>query len=185
MTDEHDNNEDELRMDETFVLPKGAAFDPLNQIYDRFLAHYTPFGFQKRDEDLVFHPMPFIPEDDDPLLLKTPWRVILELYAEDRRMMMGLDLYGDVILGRGESRPGRIIIDLDDYGARKLGVSREHLMLRPTTHKLFAIDQGSTNRTTINSSPAGRGVAVPLKDQDLLNLGNMVIMLHVVEKTET
>ena len=182
MADEKDK---QPRMDETFVLPKGAAFDPLNQIYDRFLAHYTPFGFQKRDEDLVFHPMPFIPEEDDPILLASPWRIILELYAEERRMMMGLDLYGDVILGRGESRPGRILIDLEDYGARKLGVSREHVMLRPTTNKLFAIDQGSTNQTTINGSPAGRGVAVPLKDQDLLNLGNMVIMLHVESTPST
>ncbi|MGF1505685.1 MAG: FHA domain-containing protein [Chloroflexi bacterium] len=174
---ESDNQE---HIDETFILPKGAENNPLNMIYERFLSHFTPFGFQRRDEDIVYHPLPYVPKEDDVLLLEKPWRIILELYDEDHRMVMGLDLYGDVVLGRGDSRPGRILIDLEEYGARELGVSREHLLMRPTRNKLFAIDQGSTNRTTINGAPAGRGVAMTLHDQDLLNLGNMVIMIHVV-----
>ena len=82
-------------------------------------------------------------------------------------MYMGLDLYGDVILGRGDSHPGRIIVNLEPYGARDLGVSREHVMLRPTPTRLFAIDQGSTNRTTVNGVPSGRGIATELRDEAL------------------
>lgn len=169
--------------DETYILPINAS-DPMKVIFERFMSHHTPFGFEKSAADLTYHPMPYRPDDDDPLMLKQPWRIILELYTDDQRMMMGLDLHGDVILGRGPSRPGRIIIDLEPYGAQKLGVSREHLMLRPTELRLFAIDQGSTNGTTVNGAASGRGVATALKNEDLLGLGNMVIMLRIVERPD-
>ncbi|HQA70013.1 MAG TPA: hypothetical protein PK801_16925, partial [Aggregatilineales bacterium] len=43
-------------------------------------------------------------------------------------------------------------------------------------------DQGSTNGTTINSMPLGRGMARALADEDLINLGNMVLMIHIVKR---
>ncbi len=97
-------------------------------------------------------------------------------------MYLGVDLYGDVVLGRGSSRPGRIVLDLEPYGALEHGVSREHLMLRPTPDRLFAIDQGSTNRTTVNGMPSGVGVATTLTGDDLLSLGEMAIALRVVTR---
>jgi hypothetical protein len=166
------------RSDETFILPAGAV-GAMDKIFGLFMAHFTPFGFQSRDQVIEYHPLPYKPEDGDTLLLKEPWRIELELYAGEHRMVVGLDLYGDVILGRGESRPGRIILDLEPYGAHQLGVSREHVMLRPTPNRLFAIDQGSTNGTTVNGAPSGRGTAAELHDQDLISVGSMVFMLHV------
>lgn len=170
--------------DETFVLPMGVA-QAIDTIYNRFLAHYTPFGFQPRGEEVKYHPLPYKPEPDDPLLLMQPWRIELELHTAAQRKVMGLDLYGDVVLGRGPSRPGRIILDLDGYGAHELGVSREHLMLRPTRTRLFAIDQGSTNGTTINGATSGRGMAVALHDDDMIALGNMVLLLRIIKKPDT
>ncbi len=170
--------------DETFVIPAGAS-SAMDRIYNRFMAHYTPFGFQQRGSQVQYHPLPYKPEAGDELLLKQPWRVELELYAQDQRMVVGLDLYGDLILGRGESHPGRIILDLDAYGAHSLGVSREHVMLRPTPTRLFAIDQGSTNGTTVNGVTSGRGVATELHNEDLLALGNLVLMVHIRAKPDT
>lgn len=167
--------------DSTFIIPLGDN-NPMETIYNRFMAYYTPFGFTPRDEQVKFHPFPYLPDPGDELMLRNPWRILLELYAEDQRMSVGLDLFGDIILGRGESHPGRIIFDLEPYGAKSLGVSREHAMLRPTVTKLFVIDQGSTNGTTVNGAPSGRGIATPLKHEDLINLGNMVLMVHVVKK---
>lgn len=156
---------------------------PLETIYSRFIAHHMPFGFQTRDDrDITFHPMPYKPGADDKLLLDEPWRILLELYVEDQRMVVGLDLHGDLILGRGNSRPGHIVLSLDEYGAQELGVSREHTMLRPTKSHLYVIDQGSTNGTVVNGAPSGRGVATPLKNEDLLRLGNLVLMVYILSK---
>lgn len=172
---------------ETSII-KGSALDPLNTIFERFMANKTPFGFQVRNQDLTYYPIPYVPnptDENDQMLLKEPWRVQLELYADDQRRVLGMDLYGDVILGRGESRPGRIILNMDPYGAQELGVSREHLMLRPTKTHLFALDQGSTNGTTINGSPSGRGVASQLKNDDLISLGNLLLTVRIVTKPDT
>jgi FHA domain-containing protein len=169
---------------ETSII-RGSAIDPLNSIFEKFMSQHTPFGFHTRQDSLEFHPIPYVPEPDEKFLLVEPWRVILELYADDQRQVVGLDLHGDLILGRGESRPGRIIFNLDPYKAVDRGVSREHLMIRPTKTHLFAIDQGSTNGTTVNGAASGRGVATILKDQDLLSLGNMLLQLHMVKKPST
>lgn len=181
MVDEKDKKE--LELEDTRIIP-GGSIDPMQVVYERFMAHFRPFGFRTREEEPVYHPIPYKPEPDDKFLQQQPWRILLELYSGDQRMTMGLDLYGDVILGRGQSQPGRIIIDLESYGAQGLGVSREHIMLRPTETRLFAIDQGSTNGTLVNGVRSGRGVATPLKDEDLLSLGNMVLMVHIVKKPE-
>lgn len=180
-SEEQGNDQGEQKDESTYIIPAESS-DPIGTIFDRFTAHYTPFGFQSREETIEYYAMPYKPEPDDHLMLEQPWRLLLELYSDDHRRMMGLDLYGDVILGRGESRPGRIILSLGSYGAKDLGVSREHAMLRPTTTKLFAIDQGSTNGTTVNGAPSGRGIATVIRDQDLLALGKMILMIHVVSK---
>lgn len=178
------NMPDSAAGDETFVLPMGISA-ALNNIYARFMANHMPFGFQARGEEIIYHPVPYRPDPGDPLLLAAPWRIELELYADEQRQVLGLDLHGDLILGRGASRPGRIILDLDPYGAHDLGVSREHLMLRPTRTRLFVLDQGSTNGTTVDGVTSGRGVATPLLDAAMLSLGNMVLMLRVIARPET
>ncbi len=169
--------------DETFIVSVSPAIR-MDQIFSRFLAQHTPFGFESSVEDIAYHPLPYKPGSDDDLLLDKPWRIWLELYAKDKRMYMGLDLYGDVILGRGKSQPGRIILDLEPYGAHAMGVSREHVMLRPTRTRLFAIDRGSTNSTSVNGVHSGPGVATRLNDEDLMTLGNMIIMLHVIDRPD-
>jgi hypothetical protein len=169
--------------DETFIVSVSPAVR-MDQIFSRFLAQHTPFGFESSVEDIAYHPLPYKPGSDDDLLLDKPWRLRLELYAKDKRMYMGLDLYSDVILGRGPSQPGRIILDLEPYGALEQGVSREHVMLRPTKTRLFAIDRGSTNSTSVNGVHSGPGVATRLNDEDLLTLGNMIIMVHIIDRPD-
>ena len=167
--------------DETNIIRHHAA-NTVDRIFQQFLEQHTPFGFHPNLADLPYHPLPYRPQPGDALLLPEPWRVRLELLAGRRRMYLGVDLYGDVVLGRGSSRPGRIVLDLEPYGALEHGVSREHLMLRPTPNQLFAIDQGSTNRTTVNGMPSGVGVATTLAGDDLLSLGEMAIALRVITR---
>ncbi len=168
--------------DETAVVSQFDIEASIGAIYNRFMATHIPFGFQTRqDHDLTFYPLPYQPEPGDTLLLAEPWRIVLEMIDEDKRMVLGLDLYGDVILGRGQSRPGHIILNLDPYNAQQMGVSREHLMLRPTRSHLYAIDQGSTNGTLVNGARLGRGIATRLANEDLIRVGNLMMVLYVVQ----
>jgi hypothetical protein len=173
-----DNDLEETASEKTLFMET----DPIKTIFDRYARNYAPFGFEQSARCSEYHALPYKPQADDSLLLRRPWRIMLELHAGGQRMVMGIDLYGDVILGRGDPQPGRIIIDLEAYGAHAQGVSREHVMLRPTASSLYAIDQGSSNGTAVNGSTLGRGVATPLKDGDLLSLGNLVIAIHVVNQ---
>lgn len=176
-------DDNQTSSDETIMLPASELF-AMSLIFDRFMSGSKPFGFTPPSTDRTYHPLPYKPEPDDELLLKTPWRVELELHTAGERQVLGLDLYGDVILGRGRSKIGKIIVDLETYGASSMGVSRTHLLLRPTPTRLFAIDQGSTNRTAINSVPMGKGIAKALSDKDMLTLGNMLLQLHIVTRPE-
>lgn len=167
--------------EQTFIVSNQQS-DRINAIFERFLDYYTPFGFQSKVEGLKYYSLPYKPGEDDDLLLTEPWRVRMELYVNHKPMHMGLDLYGDVILGRGKSKPGQIIVNLETYDALELGVSRQHVLFRPTTRHLFAIDQGSTNGTIVNGIPVGPGMARALNDEDIVNLGNMVIMMHIISR---
>ncbi|MBN1430343.1 MAG: FHA domain-containing protein [Anaerolineae bacterium] len=178
MTDDSQSNQ------ETSII-RGNASDPLNTIFERFMANYTPFGFHVQSEQVGYHALPYKPGEGEQILLPQPWRIILEMSTEERRMVMGLDLYGDVILGRGSSRPGRIIVDLEPYNAQAQGVSREHAMLRPTKTQLYVIDQGSTNGTTVNGTLCSRGIVIGLKNDNMLALGNMLLMVHILDKPDT
>lgn len=165
----------------TGVIANDPVDTTLSIIYSRFIANHRPFGFQTRDRTLEFHPMPYKPEPHDPLLIAQPWRVMLEMFQDEKRMVLGLDLYGDVILGRGQSRPGHILVNLDPYHAQDLGVSREHAMIRPSSTALYVIDQGSTNGTSVNGAASGRGIATAVQNEDLVRLGNLVLILYIIE----
>jgi hypothetical protein len=179
-----DQTEDEElpSRNQTTIIQSNMLDSSIGTIYSRFVAHHTPFGFQSREETVEFHPMPYRPEPDDTLLLAQPWRVMLEMFEDEKRRVLGLDLYGDVLLGRGSSRPGHILVNLEPYNAQGHGVSREHALLRPTKAHLYVIDQGSTNGTVVNGATKGKGVAISLKNEDLLRLGNLVLMLYIVAK---
>src|SRR5579871_3864361 len=57
------------------------------------------------------------------------WRVRLEpTFGGNARL--GLDVYGEVVLGRDDESPDAV--SLNAYDADELGVSRRHAMLRPT-----------------------------------------------------
>ncbi len=182
MTDDNDNP---VTGDETYIISTENAADFMDTIFSRFMSDYKPFGFQRAGSEMTYHPLPYLPGPDDDYLLKSPWRIELELQTDqEKTMVVGLDLYGDITLGRGESQAGRIILDLEPYGAKELGISREHLMLRPSEQRLFAIEQGSTNGTTINGVSAGRGIVMELHNDDMLALGNMILILRILHKPD-
>lgn len=106
------------------------------------------------------------------------WRVRFDLVSDPSRRL-GLEILDEIVLGRGND--GGSLVDLSEFDANSLGVSRQHLMLRPTSTNLFAIDLGSTNGTLHNGRAIGR-TPVRLSSYDTLTLGNVRFVVHIVER---
>jgi hypothetical protein len=91
------------------------------------------------------------------------WRIAL-LPVDESQDAIGLELRGDVVVGRG----GMADIDLQPYKGAELGVSRRHAMIRPGQAALTLVDLGSTNGTYRN------GVEIPPDEQHILANGDTV-----------
>src|SRR5205814_9033262 len=93
------------------------------------------------------------------------WRV--ELHGLSREHgPLGLDILGDVVLGRGLSGDEVPDLDMKPFGAFELGVSRRHAMLRPSRNALYLIDLNSTNGTWHNALRVGSGITRALAHND-------------------
>jgi FHA domain len=107
------------------------------------------------------------------------WRIQLRP-SESRLPILGLDLYGDVIFGRGGDPAAQPDLDLERYGAMNNGVSRQHVLLHPTEQRLYLTDLGSSNGTRWNSVKLGRGQAQILSHNDIISFGNAVFQVSII-----
>lgn len=128
---------------------------------------------------LIYHPVPY---KTSPLSNnKRPvWRVLFEVVGEGGGEYFGLDINGELVLGRGMD--GAEVFDLTPYGAETKGVSRRHAVLRPTMNNLYLIDVGSTNGTLRNDRSIGVNTPYSLADRDRLTLGHMEMQIRIVER---
>jgi hypothetical protein len=95
--------------------------------------------------------------------------------------VVGLDIYGDVILGRGADVPGSPDIDLSNLNAEQVGVSRRHALIRPGRSKLYLIDLGSTNGTYVNGVPVSKGMAQVLRGNDSISLAGLSMVIEIIK----
>jgi hypothetical protein len=109
------------------------------------------------------------------------WRIELHGLAPGAAPV-GLDIVGDTVLGRGKTGKHIPDLDLEEYQALDLGVSRRHALLRPTAHNLYIIDLGSTNSTKVNAISLGPGTARALAHNDTVTLGSRSFSIKVIEK---
>jgi K+-sensing histidine kinase KdpD len=110
---------------------------------------------------------------------KPVWRIHLEL-AQDPQNRMGLDVNGEIVLGRDSIDDNAV--DLKQFEASLLGVSRQHLMLRPTASHVYATDMGSTNGTLRNGRSIGVRTPYPLTNGDTLTLGKLRLVFRIIER---
>jgi hypothetical protein len=111
------------------------------------------------------------------------WRLILTgLRADHRDKPIGLEIFGDVIIGRTTVEGTPIDLDLTNYDGDNLGVSRRHAVLRPRTDRLDLIDLGSTNGTLCNAVKLRAGVPQELSDGDTLSFAGLHFNLRIVER---
>jgi len=108
------------------------------------------------------------------------WRI--ELHGLGSTAPIGFDLVGDVVLGRSKDGPSAPDVDLDHLEAQKMGVSRRHVILRPTEKHLYLIDLNSTNGTMHNGLPVGPGVARSVQHNDAIMLGDLTFTLKIVAR---
>jgi hypothetical protein len=112
-----------------------------------------------------------------------PWRIQLRS-TNPAHPLIALDMYGDVALGRGGMLKGGPDVSLQEHDTDRLGVSRRHILLRPTRNHLYMIDLNSTNGTLLNGAPVGPSNASPLYDGDTITLGDLHLVLRLIRTPE-
>ncbi len=144
---------------------------------DKFQSGFLP-DLGTIDPDVTFRPIPQKIGDDEtgdrPI-----WRVRFDL-ATDHTRRFGLEINGEVILGRSIDAPN--LVDLSGFNAGDLGVSRQHLMLQPTQSDLFVVDLGSTNGTMCNNETIEPDKKYALANGDSLTLGRLNFTVHIVKR---
>jgi len=83
-----------------------------------------------------------------------------------------------VILGRTGTEAPLPVIDLTEYRAGLLGVSRQHAVLRPVPNGYVIEDLNSTNGTFVNDEPVTSDAPRTLKDKDQIRLGGLVLFVR-------
>lgn len=137
-------------------------------------------GFEIVIPEVQYHPVPHELTATD-IENRPTWRIRFDL-AADPVQRLGFDVNGEVIVGRDLEK--REAIDLQGFDASALGVSRQHLLLRPTATHLYAIDLGSTNGTLQNGRSIGIRTPYSLTDGDVLTLGQLRLLLHIIERPQ-
>lgn len=135
------------------------------------------FGLQFAEREVKYHSVPFkFKTVEQP----PSWRIHLKFGAPTPHTTVGLDMFADVILGRGKDGDSPPDVDLTELDALKQGVSRRHALLRPTPTKLFLMDMGSTNGTFLNAMPVGQGMAKVVNSGDLISLGDLAFTIEII-----
>jgi pSer/pThr/pTyr-binding forkhead associated (FHA) protein len=110
------------------------------------------------------------------------WQWRIELYGlTPDAAPLGYDIVGNVIIGRSVDG-SEADIDLEPYNALAKGVSRQHAMIRPTKQRLFLIDLSSTNGVRHNEVPTGPGLAVTLRNGDVVTLGDLTFEIRIIDQ---
>jgi hypothetical protein len=165
-------NDSKKKSDMTFQLSAAER--------DKFIdASHPAFGMRVGAVS-VYHLMPQgltrnAVEKDQPI-----WRIELHGLAPGAAPL-GLDVAGDVVIGRGIKAETDVDVDLDLYEGFARGVSRRHAMLRPSKRTLYLLDLGSTNGTMHNAMPINQGVTRSLSSGDTLTFGQLSCTIQVID----
>jgi len=125
-------------------------------------------------------------DDDETLVLQSaqqwlnnyalptaPAEWMLELQLEDvAAAPILLHIAGDTVLGR-ETLDTSPDIDLTPLGGWIAGVSRHHVLLRPTPNNVYVIDLQSSRGTYHNGIRLSSTVASQLRNNDTLQFGQL------------
>jgi pSer/pThr/pTyr-binding forkhead associated (FHA) protein len=128
-------------------------------------------------ERVSYHPVPssYATIENAPV-----WRVLLKFGKRPRRVVVGLDICGDTVLGRGSGGSVSPDIDLTHLDALERGVSRIHALMRPTPNALYLIDLNSTNGTFINAIQLRRETPNQVRNRDEIAFAMLTCVVEIV-----
>ena len=106
------------------------------------------------------------------------WQVRLEL-SFDPRVTFDLTVDGDVTIGRETDHD--ILSIFPTIDGSELGISRKHIMLRPTVSVLYLMDLGSTNGTRLNTHLLGANIPYPLMNGDMISIGRLEFIVRIIQ----
>lgn len=107
------------------------------------------------------------------------WQIALYA-AHTGAYMLSHEVKQDIKMGRATQDSNQPEIDLVPFGAVSKGVSREHAVIRPSEHKLYLIDLGSSNGTLVNGIQITSNQAHPLSNNDVVTLGKLSFSIKII-----
>lgn len=88
------------------------------------------------------------------------------------------DSQHEIVIGRHAEVGAKPSVDLEDYGAAKLGLSRRHACIRRSTSGCTIEDMESKNGTWLNGARLEPNVAHVLRSGDEVRLGHLIIHVY-------
>lgn len=128
------------------------------------------------EQDTVYHPVP----KGTPHEGTAQWRIRLDL-SFDTNVRVGLDVYGEVVLGRGQEAAAFDQV-FRAFNVDQMGLSRRHAAIRPTDTHLYLVDLGSTNGTALNGTTIGVNTPYALNHGDLIRLGRLEFTIYFIRQ---
>lgn len=108
-----------------------------------------------------------------------PWKIALRI--EDIGLQLVFDIAGSMVVGRANPESGiSPDINLGPFNAKEKGVSREHLFLNLDNNRVVVIDNNSINGTRLNGEFLKAMEAYPVRNGDVLALGEMVLKVELL-----
>lgn len=131
-------------------------------------------------EDFLHAPAP----TTEPFMdFEIPSRGIVLINLENGQMIT-TQLEGSFILGRAstEIKPSETLVDLTQFGALELGISRVHAMIRQLNGKYELIDLGSSNGTWLENKRLVPKQPYPLESGDRIRIGRLNILIFYLQE---
>ena len=108
--------------------------------------------------------------------------VILKVEVQGGGTPLLLSLNDEVVVGRRDPTT-KVSPDLDltPYGGYQMGISRRHAIMNLMNGNLVITDMGSSNGTFVNGQRLEARKPEPIRDGDLLRLGQIIMTIKFVD----
>lgn len=102
----------------------------------------------------------------------------IALHLVGRRQPLHVLVQEEVILGRHAGGDTTNVVDLSDFRAGLLGVSRRHAVVRASDKGYEIEDKGSTNGSWVNEAPLLPETPFSLANGDCIRLGELTMYIY-------